>query len=60
MLELTRTLVTEKFTTLNGYPANANVLYGDTDSVMVSFGVKSIEETIALGKEGAAYISSFF
>lgn len=28
MLEMTRTLVTEKFSVLNGYPADAHVLYG--------------------------------
>jgi DNA polymerase delta subunit 1 len=60
MLEMTRTLVTEKFSVLNGYPADAHVLYGDTDSVMISFGVKSLEQTIELGKEAAEYVSSFF
>jgi len=60
MLEMTRTLVTEKFSVLNGYPADAHVLYGDTDSVMISFGVKSLEKTMELGKEAAEYVSSFF
>jgi DNA polymerase delta subunit 1 len=27
---------------------------------MVKFGVSSIEEAMALGKEGAAYVTSFF
>jgi DNA polymerase delta subunit 1 len=60
MLEMTRTLVTEKFSVMNGYPADAHVLYGDTDSVMISFGVKTIEETMKLGREGAEYVSTFF
>jgi len=60
MLEMTRTLVTEKFSMLNGYPADTQVLYGDTDSVMISFGVKSIEKTIELGREAAEYVSTFF
>lgn len=60
MLEMTRTLITEKFSVQNGYPADAQVLYGDTDSVMISFGVKSLEETMDLGKESAEYVTSFF
>jgi DNA polymerase delta subunit 1 len=46
MLEMTRTLVTEKFCKKNGYASDANVLYGDTDSVMISFGSKTLEQTI--------------
>jgi len=42
MLEMTRSLVTEKFSIVNNYPADAQVIYGDTDSVMISFGVKSM------------------
>lgn len=34
-----------------GYPADAKVIYGDTDSVMVRFGVREIEKAVALGKE---------
>ena len=36
------------------------MLYGDTDSVMISFGEKSMEKTMDLGKEAAAYVSTFF
>lgn len=43
MLEMTRTLITEKYSVANGYPADAQVLYGDTDSVMISFGVKDLK-----------------
>lgn len=46
MLELTRNLVMEKFCVNHGYPSNSSVLYGDTDSVMIRFGVKNIEEAI--------------
>jgi DNA polymerase delta subunit 1 len=60
MLEMTRSLVTEKFCRKNGYPADANVLYGDTDSVMISFGVKTLEQTISLGTEAASYVTTFF
>lgn len=36
------------------------VIYGDTDSVMVQFGVPTIEAAMSLGKEAAEYISSTF
>ena len=60
MLEMTRTLITEKFSMANGYPADAQVLYGDTDSVMISFGIKDLARTMELGKESAEYVTSFF
>jgi DNA polymerase delta subunit 1 len=40
MLEMTRNLIMEKFSLINGYKTNAEVIYGDTDSVMIKFGVK--------------------
>ena len=40
---------------------NAQVIYGDTDSVMVKFGSKlPIEEAMRLGKEAAAAVSETF
>ena len=60
MLEMTRSLITAKFSVANGYPADAQVLYGDTDSVMISFGVKSLVQTMELGRESAEYVSGFF
>lgn len=39
MIKHTKKLVEDKFTTLGGYEHNAEVIYGDTDSVMVRFGV---------------------
>jgi len=44
----------------NGYKTTAKVIYGDTDSVMVKFGVESVAESMELGKEAAAYVSSHF
>lgn len=60
MIEQTKQEVEEHFRIENGYKNDAVVIYGDTDSVMVKFGVKSIEEAMELGKEAADYVSSKF
>lgn len=60
MIEETKRLVTEKYTKANGYDHNCLVVYGDTDSVMVRFGTTSIEESMRLGKEAAAFVSDKF
>ncbi|GMP26428.1 hypothetical protein CsSME_00002866 [Camellia sinensis var. sinensis] len=60
MIEHTKKLVEEKFMTLGGYEHNAEVIYGDTDSVMVQFGVSAVEEAMNLGREAADYISGTF
>ena len=38
----------------------AKVIYGDTDSVMVQFGVKTVAESMELGREAADTISAHF
>nr|XP_058940828.1 DNA polymerase delta catalytic subunit-like [Pocillopora verrucosa] len=60
MIERTKELVEEKYTVDNGYKTNAQVIYGDTDSVMVKFGVDSVAESMELGKEAAGYVSGHF
>ncbi|XP_034213465.1 DNA polymerase delta catalytic subunit isoform X2 [Prunus dulcis] len=60
MIEHTKNLVKEKFTVLKGYEHNAEVIYGDTDSVMVQFGVSTVEAAMNLGREAAEYISGTF
>ncbi|XP_021899855.1 LOW QUALITY PROTEIN: DNA polymerase delta catalytic subunit [Carica papaya] len=60
MIENTQKLVEKKFTTLGGYEHNAEVIYGDTDSVMVQFGVPNVEAAMNLGREAAEYISGTF
>ncbi|XP_068330245.1 DNA polymerase delta catalytic subunit [Pyrus communis] len=60
MIEHTKNLVKDKFTTLKGYEHNAEVIYGDTDSVMVQFGVPTVEAAMNLGREAAEYISGTF
>ena len=57
MIEATRAYVLEKYNKKNGYEFDSQVIYGDTDSVMVKFGVASIEEAMKLGKEAANYVT---
>lgn len=38
----------------------SQIIYGDTDSVMVQFGVPTVEAAMDLGREAADYISSTF
>jgi DNA polymerase delta subunit 1 len=44
MIEKTQATVLERYRVENGYSHTADVIYGDTDSVMVNFGVKTVEE----------------
>ncbi|XP_059007002.1 DNA polymerase delta catalytic subunit [Mustela lutreola] len=60
MIEKTKQLVESKYTVENGYGANAKVVYGDTDSVMCRFGVSSVAEAMALGREAADWVSGHF
>lgn len=36
------------------------VIYGDTDSVMVKFGVDTVGEAMELGRQAAGYVSEKF
>ena len=60
MIDTTRKLVKKLYSKNSGFIYDAEVIYGDTDSVMVKFGVKTVEEAMKLGKEAAQKISSFF
>jgi DNA polymerase delta subunit 1 len=60
LLEKTKAFVEEKYTTANGYKYDAEVVYGDTDSVMVKFGTKTVEETFPLAIEAADKCSEIF
>ncbi|KAF7178532.1 hypothetical protein CNMCM7691_007231 [Aspergillus felis] len=60
MIEKTKQEVEARYTIANGYSHDAKVIYGDTDSVMVKFGVTELEEAMKLGQEAADYVSSKF
>lgn len=41
-------------------PIDAQVIYGDTDSVMVNFGVETVAQTMELGQHAAQNVSQQF
>jgi DNA polymerase delta subunit 1 len=60
MIEQTKNAVEERYTIANGYPHDAKIIYGDTDSVMIKFGVKTIEDAMKYGREAAEYVTEKF
>ncbi|OQS02594.1 DNA polymerase delta catalytic subunit [Thraustotheca clavata] len=60
LLFKTREEVEKVFTVANGYKHNAQVVYGDTDSVMVKFGVETVADAMPLAEEAARIVSDIF
>jgi DNA polymerase delta subunit 1 len=60
MIEKTKRLVEERYTKANGYEHDAQVIYGDTDSVMVKFGDMDLAKVMELSGEAAARITEQF
>lgn len=60
MIEKTKAEVEQHYCIANGYSHDAQVIYGDTDSVMVKFGTKDLAEAMKLGEEAANYVSAKF
>lgn len=60
MIEKTKNEVEARYNIANGYSHDAQVIYGDTDSVMVKFGTTDLAEAMKLGEEAANFVSSKF
>lgn len=60
MIDQTKTLVEQHYTIANGFPHNAQVIYGDTDSVMVKFGYPDMASTIEIGQAAAKFVTEHF
>lgn len=60
MIERTKEEVEKRYTIANGYTHDAQVIYGDTDSVMVKFGPNDLAKAMELGREAAEFVSSKF
>lgn len=60
MIEQTKQEVEQRYNISNGFKYDSDVIYGDTDSVMIKFGNKTLEECMELGREAAEYVSSKF
>jgi DNA polymerase delta subunit 1 len=56
----TKEYVQTHYTVDNGYPADADVVYGDTDSVMIKFGAGTVAETMPLAEKAAEEVSKIF
>ncbi|KAI9785360.1 MAG: DNA-directed DNA polymerase delta [Geoglossum umbratile] len=60
MIERTKEEVENRYRIENGYSHDAQVIYGDTDSVMVKFGPADLAKAMELGQDAASYVSSKF
>ncbi|KAG1144643.1 hypothetical protein G6F37_008865 [Rhizopus arrhizus] len=60
MIIKTKETVEDHFSKKNGYKHDAKVIYGDTDSVMIKFGVDNLKEAMQLGRESAKLVTEKF
>ena len=60
MIELTKKTTTELFCKAKGFDHDCDVIYGDTDSIMVKFGTEDRAEAMRLGKIAAEEVSKIF
>jgi DNA polymerase elongation subunit (family B) len=52
--------VEAEYSVANGHSHNAEVIYGDTDSVMVRFGPTDLERVMAIGMQCPRFDSSTY
>jgi len=60
MIEQTKQEVERRYSTAEGASHDAQVIYGDTDSVMIRFGPTDLAEVMRLGAEAADVVSAQF
>ncbi|KAF5362060.1 hypothetical protein D9756_002601 [Leucocoprinus leucothites] len=60
MIEKTKQEVETEYCMANGHDHDAQVIYGDTDSVMVKFGPKDLAKVMSLGSEAAELVTAKF
>lgn len=60
MIETTRAVVERTYCIANNYSHDAEVIYGDTDSVMVKFGLPDLADTLKLAQEAAVEVTKHF
>ena len=60
LLYRTKEYVEKHYTVENGFPGDADVVYGDTDSVMIKFGAATVADTMPLAEKAAEEVSKIF
>lgn len=60
MIAFTKKLIEDNFNKKNGFSHDAQVIYGDTDSVMINFNEKDIKKIFEISKVVSSFVSEKF